>query len=63
MEAIDNRGTTVRDYIDGNGLAGTYQQLLRVYQREGKPCLHCGQVITRKKVGGRSSYYCSACQK
>lgn len=63
MEAIDKRGTTVRDYIDGNGLAGTYQQLLRVYQREGKPCLHCGQVITRKKVGGRSSYYCSACQK
>jgi formamidopyrimidine-DNA glycosylase len=63
MEAIDNRGTTVRDYIDGNGLAGTYQELLRVYQREGKPCLHCGQVITRKKVGGRSTYYCSACQK
>jgi formamidopyrimidine-DNA glycosylase len=63
MEAIDNRGTTVRDYIDGNGLAGSYQELLRVYQREGKPCLHCGQVITRKKVGGRSSYYCPACQK
>jgi len=62
MEAIDNRGTTVRDYIDGNGVAGTYQELLRVYQREGKPCLHCGQVITRKKVGGRSSYYCPACQ-
>jgi formamidopyrimidine-DNA glycosylase len=62
-EAIDNRGTTVRDYIDGDGRAGSYQELLRVYKREGKPCHHCGQVITRKKVGGRSSYYCPACQK
>jgi formamidopyrimidine-DNA glycosylase len=62
-EGIDNRGTTVRDYIDGDGRAGSYQELLRVYQREGKQCRRCGQVITRKKVGGRSSYYCPSCQK
>ena len=61
-EGIGNRGTTVRDYIDGDGRAGSYQELLRVYQREGKQCQHCGQIITRKKVGGRSSYYCPACQ-
>jgi formamidopyrimidine-DNA glycosylase len=63
QEGIENRGTTVRDFIDGNGRAGSYQELLRVYGREGEPCHRCNQAIVRKKVGGRSSYYCPHCQK
>jgi len=63
LEGIDNRGTTFRDFADGDGRAGSYQELLRVYNREGNPCHHCGLPIARKKVGGRSSYYCPACQK
>ncbi len=62
-EGIENRGTTVRDFIDGNGRPGNYQKLLNAYGREGKPCHHCGEKIVRKKVGGRSSYYCPSCQK
>lgn len=63
LEGIDNRGTTFRDFADGDGRAGSYQELLRVYNRENSPCHHCGQPIARKKVGGRSSYYCPSCQK
>jgi len=63
QEGIDNRGTTIRDFIDGDGRAGSYQELLQVYNREGKPCYHCGQNIVRKKVGGRSTFYCPSCQK
>lgn len=63
QEGIENRGTTVRDFIDGDGRAGNYQTLLQVYSREGKPCPHCGEKIIKKKVGGRSSYYCPNCQK
>jgi formamidopyrimidine-DNA glycosylase len=63
QEGIENRGTTVRDFIDGNGRAGSYQKLLRVYSREGEPCPNCNRNIVRKKVGGRSSYYCPFCQK
>ncbi|TEB13573.1 Formamidopyrimidine-DNA glycosylase [Pelotomaculum sp. FP] len=63
QEGIENRGTTVRDFIDGNGRAGGYQELLRVYSREGEPCPHCNRPIVRKKLGGRSSYYCPFCQK
>ena len=62
-EGIENRGTTLRDYMDGEGRSGSYQDLLRVYGREGKPCTRCNLPIVRKKVGGRSSYYCPVCQK
>ncbi|MDD3653693.1 MAG: DNA-formamidopyrimidine glycosylase [Desulfotomaculaceae bacterium] len=63
QEGIAHRGTTVRDFIDGDGRAGRYQELLRVYRREGEPCGRCGRPIVRKKICGRSSYYCPACQK
>ena len=63
QEGIANRGTSMRDYVDGDGRAGNYQELLRVYNREGEPCGYCGTAITRIKVGGRSSYFCAACQK
>jgi formamidopyrimidine-DNA glycosylase len=62
-EGIENRGTTLRDYIDGEGRTGSYQELLRVYGRKGEPCTRCNLPLVRKKVGGRSSYYCPICQK
>jgi len=63
QEGIENRGTSFRDYVDGDGRKGDYQELLRVYNREGSPCPHCGTAITRIKVNGRSSYFCPACQR
>lgn len=63
QEGIENRGTTVRDFIDGNGRAGNFQELLRVYSKEGVPCPNCKHAIVRKKIGGRSSYFCPFCQK
>ena len=62
-EGIANRGTSMRDYVDGDGREGNYQTLLRVYNREGQCCPHCGTAIARIKVGGRSSYFCPICQK
>lgn len=62
-EGIANRGTTVRDFIDGNGQPGGFQMFLRAYGKEGRPCHYCGANIVRKKIGGRSSYFCPACQK
>ena len=63
QEGIENRGTTIKDYIDGEGQSGSYQGQLQVYSREGQPCGNCGKIIVKKKVSGRSSYYCPACQK
>jgi len=63
QEGIENRGTTLRDYVDGDGRPGRYQDLLKVYGRAGKPCAGCGKAIIKVKIGGRSSYYCPSCQK
>lgn len=39
------------------------ETILRVYDREGKPCRRCSQLIRRIAQGGRSTYYCGRCQK
>lgn len=61
--AIAYRGTTLRDYVDGEGKPGGFQTRLAVHGRENQPCPACGSSITRVKSGGRSSYICPCCQK
>jgi len=39
------------------------EKILRVYDREGKPCRRCGNKIKRIAQGGRSTYFCAHCQK
>ena len=62
-EAIGGRGTTFRNYRDSRGRPGRFARLLRVYDREGKPCLKCDTPIRAIVLGQRSSYYCPRCQK
>lgn len=59
---IKHRGTTVSDYVDGEGQAGDFQNLLQVYRRTGQPCPRCGTIIERCKIAGRSSHFCPRCQ-
>jgi formamidopyrimidine-DNA glycosylase len=61
-EAIRFRGSSVSDYVDSEGRRGGFQQRHRVYQREGKKCFRCGEIIRRAIVAGRSSYFCPCCQ-
>lgn len=62
-KSIKERGTTFRDYRDGYGKSGNFQNFLAVYGREGEECRLCGTRINREKIGGRSSYFCPNCQK
>lgn len=62
-KAIACRGTTLRDYVDGNREAGTFQCELRVYGRKGLPCLQCGTTIESRCVAGRTTCFCPTCQK
>lgn len=62
--AINFKGTTLLDnsYIDIDGGTGEFSKLLNVYARANKPCKVCGAIIKRKKVSGRSVFYCPKCQ-
>ncbi|MBV8055246.1 MAG: bifunctional DNA-formamidopyrimidine glycosylase/DNA-(apurinic or apyrimidinic site) lyase [Deltaproteobacteria bacterium] len=62
-EAISSRGTTFRSYRDSRGQPGRFARLLRVYDREGKPCLKCNTPIRAITLGQRSSFYCPKCQR
>lgn len=63
QEGIAYRGTTIRDYVDGEGRPGNYQNKLKVHGRAGQACEQCGQLITRLRLQGRSAYICPYCQK
>ncbi len=63
QEGIQAGGTTFDgQYVDVDGLAGSYQDQLRVYGREGEPCLKCSGEINKVKIGQRGSYFCPDCQ-
>jgi formamidopyrimidine-DNA glycosylase len=61
--AIDKRGSSIRDYIGGNGAKGAYQDEFRVYGRTGEPCVRCGTAIECIRLAGRSTHYCARCQR
>ena len=50
----------VADVRNGKAVAGA--RLPRVHGRAGEPCLRCGTLIERIRVGGRSTYFCPSCQ-
>lgn len=60
--AIDNGGTTLRDYRDGDGAEGTNQHHLACYGRAGAPCLRCGTALERSVVAARGTTTCPSCQ-
>lgn len=61
--AIRLGGSSVSDYVDADGAKGFFQLEHYVYQRSGEPCRNCGSVIKRIVVAGRSTHYCSRCQR
>ncbi len=62
-EAIEQGGTTLRDFVAEDGRPGYFRQSLRVYGRTGRPCGRCGRVIRERRLGGRSTFYCPGCQR
>lgn len=60
--AIQAGGSSLRDYVDGSGNPGYFQQESAVYGREGQPCKRCGGTIKLIRQGQRATYYCAQCQ-
>jgi formamidopyrimidine-DNA glycosylase len=62
LAAIEAGGSTLRDYARPDGELGYFSKQWRVYGREGEAC-GCGAPIRRRAEGGRSTFYCSTCQR
>ncbi|MBX9913264.1 MAG: bifunctional DNA-formamidopyrimidine glycosylase/DNA-(apurinic or apyrimidinic site) lyase [Pseudomonadaceae bacterium] len=61
--AIERGGTTLRDFVGGDGQPGYFQQELFVYGRGGEFCKACGSTLHELKLGQRASVYCPKCQR
>jgi formamidopyrimidine-DNA glycosylase len=62
-EAIAAGGSSISNYEQFSGESGYFQQSFRVYDRKGQKCVVCSTEISAQILGGRSSYWCSNCQK
>ena len=62
-KSIGSGGTTFSDFRNIEGLNGNYSMQANVYKRTGKKCRRCTNFIQRKKITGRSTHWCSKCQK
>jgi len=61
--AIRAGGSTLRDFVGGDGASGYFQVQHLVYHRAGGPCRRCGTPIRRLVQGQRATYYCPRCQR
>lgn len=62
-ESIKAGGSTIRNYKKMDFSEGSFQKNHLVYDREGQPCPVCRKPIQRELIAGRSTFYCSACQR
>lgn len=62
-QAIKLGGTSVNTFVSASGERGGFVKKLQVYQRGGQPCFCCGSVLSKIKLAGRGTVFCSKCQK
>jgi formamidopyrimidine-DNA glycosylase len=60
--AVHAGGSSFRDYVDGLGRPGSYQDTFMVYGRSGQPCRQCSTELARIRVAGRTTVVCPCCQ-
>jgi formamidopyrimidine-DNA glycosylase len=63
QQAINQGGTTLRDFVNEQGKPGYFQQSLSVYGKVDECCIHCSTPIKQIKIAQRASYFCPVCQK
>ncbi|MCD6549997.1 DNA-formamidopyrimidine glycosylase [bacterium] len=61
-KAVEVGGESISDFRKTDGKKGLFDSFRKVYRRENKPCFRCKTLIIRKKIGGRSTYFCPKCQ-
>ncbi|MFT6986874.1 MAG: formamidopyrimidine-DNA glycosylase [Psychromonas sp.] len=63
QQAIQQGGTTLKDFVGSDGKPGYFQQTLQVYGKAGQNCPHCETPLKAIKLAARNSVYCAKCQR
>ena len=63
LDAIKSGGSTLKDHVSATGEMGYFQHKFKVYGRAGHPCPICEEPIRRIVQAGRSTFFCSECQR
>jgi len=63
QSAIEAGGSSISDFVKVDGKPGYFAHHFHVYGRAGEGCTDCGCKIQRITQAGRSSFYCSRCQR
>ena len=62
-QAIQQGGTTLKDFVGGDGKPGYFQQTLHIYGKAGLPCPNCQTPLKTVRLAARASVYCPKCQR
>ncbi|CUS47605.1 MAG: DNA-formamidopyrimidine glycosylase [Idiomarinaceae bacterium HL-53] len=61
--AIEQGGTTLRDFSRADGQPGYFRIELQAYGQGGKPCPLCEKPLKEIRLGQRSTVFCNQCQR
>ncbi|HQR06168.1 MAG TPA: bifunctional DNA-formamidopyrimidine glycosylase/DNA-(apurinic or apyrimidinic site) lyase [Gemmatales bacterium] len=61
--AIESKGSTIANFYYGNDETGSFQNEFKAYGRTDEPCKRCRKLISCIRLGGRSTHFCSVCQR
>ncbi len=61
-KAIEQGGTTLKDFYQGDGKSGYFSQSLNVYGRADLACVQCARRLVEIRQSGRSTVFCKHCQ-
>ena len=63
ISAIEQGGTTLKDFENPEGNPGYFAQNLKVYGRKGASCPKCQNTLQEIRLNNRSTVFCQKCQK
>ncbi|MDF2868326.1 MAG: formamidopyrimidine-DNA glycosylase [Gammaproteobacteria bacterium] len=62
LSAIEQGGTTLRNFVSSEGKPGYFKQQLYVYGRGGEACKNCLTALVEIRLGQRATVFCPNCQ-
>ena len=64
-KSILEGGSSIKNFSNSDGKIGAFQQLFKVYGREGEKCIknNCVSLVKKINISNRSTFYCKSCQK